>query len=106
MVRVVYSDASSIGYGGYVVEHGNLVANGHWSASDAKQSSTWRELKAVRLVLESFQSKLENERVRWFSDNQNVVRIVLHGSRVPALQVEALAIFAVCVANHIRIEPK
>ena len=105
-VRVVYSDASSIGYGGYVVEHGNLVANGHWSASDAEQSSTWRELKAVRLVLESFQSKLENERVRWFSDNQNVVRIVLHGSRVPALQVEALAIFAVCVANHIRIEPE
>ena len=105
-VRVVYSDASSIGYGGYVVEHGNLVANGHWSASDAKQSSTWRELKAVRLVLESFQSKLENERVRWFSDNQNVVRIVLHGSRVPALQVEALAIFAVCVTNHIHIEPE
>ena len=59
-VRVVYSDASSIGYGGYVVEHGNLVANGHWSASDAKQSSTWWELKAVRLVLESYQSKLEN----------------------------------------------
>ena len=27
-VRVVYSDASSTGYGGYVVEHGNLIANG------------------------------------------------------------------------------
>ena len=27
-VRVVYSDASSTGYGGYIVEHGHLVANG------------------------------------------------------------------------------
>ena len=54
-VRVVYSDASSTGYGGYLVEHGNMVANGHWSESESKQSSTWRELRAVRLVLESFQ---------------------------------------------------
>lgn len=30
-VRVAYSDASATGYGGYIVEHGNLVANGQWS---------------------------------------------------------------------------
>ena len=105
-VRVVYSDASSTGYGGYTVEHGNLVAVGQWSAEDSKQSSTWRELRAVRLVLESFQSKLENERIRWFTDSQNVVKIVQHGSRVPALQAEALAIFSVCMVNHIHIEPE
>ena len=29
-VRVVYSDASSTGFGGYIVEHGNLIANGQW----------------------------------------------------------------------------
>jgi len=40
-VRVVYSDASSTGYGGYVVEHGNLVANGQWSPEDSEKSSTW-----------------------------------------------------------------
>lgn len=103
-VRVVYSDASTIEYGGYNVEHGDMVANGQWSVEDSKRSSTWRELKAVRLVLESFQSKLENERVRWFTDNENVVRIVQHGSKVPALQAEALAIFSVYVANHIHVE--
>jgi len=69
-VRVVYSDASCTGYGGYMVEHGNNVANGQWSSSEVNQSSTWRELRAVRLVLESFQSKLKNERVHWFTDNQ------------------------------------
>ena len=105
-VRLVYSDASSTGYGGYLVEHGNKIANGYWSESESMQSSTWRELKAVRLVLESFQSELQNERVRWFTDNQNVVRIVQHGSRNSDLQAEALAIFSLCVKNYIRIEPE
>ena len=42
-VRVVYSDASSTGFGGYVVEHANLIANGQWSPEEAGRSSTWRE---------------------------------------------------------------
>ena len=104
-VRMVYSDASATGYGGYV-EHGNLIANGVWSNDEAAQSSTWRELRAVKVVLESFQTKLRNERVRWFTDNQNVVRIVQHGSSKPALQAEALGIFSLCVNNYIRIEPE
>ena len=105
-VRVVYSDASSTGYGGYCVEHGGHVANGQWTEQEAQQSSTWRELRAVRLVLESFATKLSSQRVRWFTDNQNVVRILLYGSKKPLLQVEALAIFAVCVNDCIRIEPE
>ena len=105
-VRLVYSDASSTGHGGYLVEHGNKIANGHWSENESKQSSTWRELRAVQLVLESFQLQLKNERVRWFTDNQNVVRIVQHGSRISDLQTEALTIFSLCVKNHICIEPE
>ena len=93
-------------HGGYVVEHGNKVANGQWSLSEVVQSSTWRELKAVRMVLELFQSKLKNERVRWFTDNQNVVRIVQYGSKKPSLQAEALGISSTCASNNIRIEPE
>ena len=93
-LRIVYSDASATGFGGHTVEHGNLVANGQWSAEEATQSSTWRELRVVRLILESFQGKLANERVRWFTDNQNVVSIVQHGSPKVVLQVEALEIFS------------
>ena len=99
-VRVVYSDASASGYGGYIVEHGNLIANGAWS-DEAIQSSTWRELRSIKVVLQSFQTKLRNERVHWFTDNQNVARIVHHGSIKPALQAEALAIFSLCVNNYI-----
>ena len=105
-VRYAYSDASSSGYGGYIVEHGNPVANGQWSSEEASQSSTCRELRAVQCVLESFQGKLQDERKRWFTDNQNVVRIIQHGSGKPALQVEALAIFSICVSNRIRMEPE
>jgi len=59
----------------------------------------------VRLVLESFQNKLSNEQIRWFSDNQNVVRIVERGSKQPHLQSEALSIFVTCLKN-IRVEPE
>jgi len=89
------------------MEHGNLVANGQWLSEEASQSSTWCELRAVRCVLEAFQGKLQDERICWFTDNQNVVRIIQQGSGKPALQVEALAIFFyICVGNRIRMEPE
>ena len=64
-VRIVYSDASNTGFGGYIVEHGQYVVHGHWDAVEAQQSSTWRELKGVRLVLQSLISKLQNCKVKW-----------------------------------------
>ena len=92
-VRVVYSDASDTGYGGYVVEHGPCVVHGQWTAEEAKQSSTWRELTAVLRVLEALSAKLSNMQVRWFSDNQNVVRISHVGSKKAHLQEVALKVF-------------
>ena len=78
--RVVFSDASSTGYGGHLVEIGPDIAQGQWSEYEASLRSTWRELKAVSLVLASFATKLAGHRVKWFTDNQNVVRIVEAGS--------------------------
>ena len=46
---------------------------------------------------------MRNYRVHWFSDNQNVVRIVQYGSRQSA---EVLSIFATCLSNNIRMEPE
>ena len=56
--RVAFSDASSTGYRSYVVELGSDVAHGQWSELQMAQSTTWRELKAVDLVLRFFASKL------------------------------------------------
>jgi len=77
----VYSDASDTGYGGgFTVEHRTLVASCHWSSVMAAQSYTWCELHAVTMVLESFTGKLANKQAHWCTDNQNVMRIVQHGS--------------------------
>ena len=105
-VRVVYSDASSTGFAGYTVEHGTHVAHGQWTETERNKSSTWRELSAVARVLEAVSSKLSNHRVRWFTDNQNVVRIIRVGSRVSELQEEALRIFKTMLYNNICIEPE
>ena len=48
---IVYSDASSTGYGGYIVENPNSIAHGMWSDSEKLLSSTWKELTAVKKVL-------------------------------------------------------
>ena len=103
--RVVFSDASSTGYGGYhLVEIGPHVAHGQWSEYEASLSSTWRELKAVALVLSSFASKLAGHRVKWFTDNQNVVHIVEAGSGKQHLQSIALNIFEMCFKHGIRLD--
>ena len=105
-IRVVYTDASESGYGGYIVEHGCHVATGQWSEEDKVKSSTWRELMAVLLVLESFSTKLRNQRVRWFTDNQNVVRILQVGSKSLHLQEVAVRVLVLMIKHQIKIEPE
>ena len=105
-LRVVYTDASSTGSGGYTVQHGCYIAHGLWLPEEAEKSSTWREIRALRMVLEALKSKLSNERVRWFTDNQNAARILLVGSKKPDLQEEALAIFSISLSHHLYIEPE
>ena len=103
--RVVFSDASSTGYGGcHTVEIGPSIAHGQWSQYEATLSSTWRELKAVSLVLDWFATKLAGHRVKWFIDNQNVVRIVEAGSKKQHLQSIALSIFVTCFRQGIRLD--
>ena len=99
--RVVYSDASDTGYGGYMVEVGPEVAHGQWPENQFKLSSTWRELKAVYMILLSFASKLQGHTVKWFTDNQGVVYIIRSGSRKQHLQDGAVAIFELCFSHKI-----
>ena len=54
-------------------------------------------------VLEALVPKLQNKRVCWFTDNQNVAHILAVGSR-KALQIQVLAIFATAMLNQVRIK--
>ena len=44
--------------------------------------------------------------MRWFTDNQNVARIISVGSRVPELQILATNIFRMALRYQISIEPE
>ncbi|CAG2254074.1 unnamed protein product [Mytilus edulis] len=101
---VVYSDASNTGYGGYVVETPFNIAHGMWSECEASKSSTWKELNAVRNILLSMINVLKDKRIKWFSDNQNVVTIVEKGSMKPELQDIAMCIFENCLIHNISID--
>ena len=81
-----YSDASAVGYGGYIslgagacLEGTEVV--GAWDCEEAEQSSSWREISAVERVLKSNIEALENKKVKWFTDNQNVKKIINSGSK-------------------------
>ena len=76
----------------HIVELGNEIVHGQWSVEEVKHSSTWRELKAVYLILQSFASRLAGHSVKWFTDNQGVVHIVSSGARRSQLQDGAMAI--------------
>ena len=91
-VRVVYSDDSSIAYGGFTVDVGIEVAHDNWTVGESRKSSssTWRELTAVERVLSSFGDRLAGNSVHWFTDNQAVARITKMGSRMPEGQVHVV----------------
>ena len=95
--RIVYTDASETGYGGYCVQAGNAVSHGVWEKYERKRSSTWRELVAV-----DFAPFLEGENIKGFTDNTNVVSIVRKGSMKRNLI--AIKIFEICLEYKIRLE--
>ena len=82
----------------------NAVSNGVWEEFERKMSSTWRELVAVERVLCSLLPFLEEENIKWFTDNTNVVSIVGKGSMKRNLQEIAIKIFEICLEYNIRLE--
>ncbi|KAK3090282.1 hypothetical protein FSP39_010613 [Pinctada imbricata] len=100
---IVYSDASNTGYGGYIVHNPLSISHGMWTEVEKHQSSTWRELVAVERVLISISTFLRGKRIKWFSDNKNVVHIVEKGSMKSHLQEIALRIFNFCLQNKVSL---
>ena len=56
-------------------------------------------------MLESVASRLQGTKVRWFTDNQNVVRILEVGSRKSNLQQEVVSVFNLAMQHQIHLEP-
>ena len=94
---LTYSDASNMAWGGFCAHQG-AIAQGNFSIEEQgpRTSSTWREVYGMRKVIESLISMLSNRIVLHRTDNQNVVRVVKSGSRVPAIQQEVIQLTEVC----------
>ncbi len=103
-----WSDASDVAWGGFTVSHGEMIARGNWpqEVKDAAKSSTWRELRATELVLESLVDKLAQKECRHRTDNQAAVWILQVGSRVPELHEIAVRIFSLCRQYCIKLVPE
>ena len=101
----IYSDASDLGFGGHVQDHPNLRVHGLWSPHERLRSSTWRELTAVFRVLKAFSDRCFSQKIKWFTDNSNVPRIIRHGSTKSDLHCIALDIFSYCQFHDIILSP-
>ena len=101
--KIVYSDASNSACGSYI-QLEDKIFHQNWSDFESSQSSTFRELLAVSLSLQAFIDSLGAQTVVWYTDNQNVARIVNIGSKVPALQHMALDIHRLCLISGISID--
>ena len=101
---VIYSDASHTGYGSYLVDIGEHQASGVWSYEDSFKSSTYRELLAVFHSVQTFARFLKGQKLKIFSDNQNVIRILSVGSKIPALNSIAISLFKFSLAHDISFQ--
>ncbi|CAG2207610.1 unnamed protein product [Mytilus edulis] len=111
-----YTDASDIGFGGFVVPaidsnsaesvcdssdvqmNSSLITPrnslhtvvGSWADHERIKSSTWRELEAVNRTVKSSLHLLKNQTLQINTDNKNVTSIVKNGSRKTDLQATLL----------------
>ena len=66
-----YSDASSLGWGGFVVHINGKPVVGSWSEEESGRSSTFCELRAIRYVKELYSYNLQGKEVCHKTDNRN-----------------------------------
>ena len=98
-----FSDASESGWGGFTAQVGGKVAVGSWSLEEMGRSSTFRELRATRRVLEALAPHLKGSEVLHRTDNKNTEIILSIGSRQADLHDEAVSVYKLCRAYDIRL---
>ena len=67
------------------------------------KSSSFREVKAIRLVLESYSEELRGKDVLHRTDNKNAEIVLSVGSRKKELHQEAVAVYKLCRQLNIRL---
>ena len=76
---------------------------GSWSEEESGRSSTFRKLRAIRYVLESYSEDLRGKEVCHRTDNKNAEIIMSVGSHLPDLHKEAVSVYKLCRESNIRL---
>ncbi|KAK3084634.1 hypothetical protein FSP39_016613 [Pinctada imbricata] len=76
---------------------------GNWDYNETHNSSTWRELEAVRRVMYSNLDKIERQSLQVVSDNKNVKHILEVGSKKEILNDICLDIVETCNESSITL---
>ncbi len=88
---MVYSDASSTAGAAFMVKvNGSEFTR--WNTEESVRSSTWRELIAVEVALDTYWHILYENNVKWYTDSTNVVNILRKESMKMDLNMIALSI--------------
>lgn len=101
---VIYSDANNKAPGAYSVEIESKVFHKTFNEFESIQSYTWREMRAVEQALSSFKLQFSGKSLKWYTDNQNCLRIVQAGSMKERLHSLAYSIFSICTKHSISID--
>ena len=115
---VLFTNAGAQGWGGFLVEHGKgqtlqvpslwritMLQGAAWwlNIIEQLQSSTWRELIAIKRTLWSLVRNLSLKIVRLLSDDLAVAYVWLSGSRKKIIQTVVKRIFEFCHERSIQL---
>lgn len=106
--RELWTDASSLGWGGTVAQRFNLApAAGFWTPDEFPLHITLKELVAVRLSVQHFLPVLTGHRILLHEDNQAIVWCLTNWvSRSPVLMRELRALWLLLDTNDIYLHPQ
>ena len=76
---------------------------GSWSEEENGRSSTFRELRAILYVLESYSDNLRGKEVCHRTDNRNAEIITSVGSQILDLHREVVLVYKLCRELNIRL---
>jgi hypothetical protein len=108
-IETAYLHADSSGYGWGAVLNYNPAykARGFWYDNDRQQHITWKELRAVRLAIDSFLPQLRGRHVLLHEDNTTVVaRLSKLTTRSPVMMAELRRLSHLMDVYDISIRPR
>ena len=101
--KILFSDASAVGGAAHLADQTKVFSYSAWTAEEAARSSTWRELQTVYVALSSMIPLLKQKAVLFYTDNQNVVRILQKGSSKADLQAIVMKLFLTAMQHGISV---